>query len=147
MHSLLILFRMDNDRNVKRSLGKALWGYPDLVRKLFEVLGPALVEERERRREKEEAVQQRTTMEHVDNVSEVVAEDNDDTTPVTPQANESPSLDNISECPDVKMTDSQGQLDERSRLTATSASTKAPKPTSGDLILRPNIEEEVATPN
>lgn len=126
MHSLLILIRMDNDRNVKRSLEKALWGYPDLVKKLFEVLGPALAEEREKRREKEEAVQQRTTMEHVDNVSEVVAEDNDNTTPVTSQASESTSLDNISERPDVRKTDSQGQLDERPWLTATSASTEAP---------------------
>lgn len=44
---------MYNHPNVRPFFRTRLWGYPDLITKLFEEVRPVLVEEREKRREDE----------------------------------------------------------------------------------------------
>lgn len=78
---------MENDATTKEELSRGvLWGYPDLVKKVFGVVGPALVEEREKRRtEREEAGQNDMTKEDFDIVLEVLPEVEDKTASVPPQ--------------------------------------------------------------
>lgn len=100
--NLLILISINNNPTSERFFRLWLWGYPDLVKKLFEVVGPNLVEERERgRREREEAEEQRRTMEHVNKASEVKAEYNDSATPSPSQSRRPTSVDNVTGIPDI----------------------------------------------
>lgn len=164
---------MDNNSNLKQRFRGLLWGYPDLVKNLFDVVGPALLEIREKReREKEEAEQQDMTIEQVGNhnlhlAPEVLGLDNHASVPPqlslhAPPNERSGPLDMTQS---GLQADSQGETvhyppisDEEHRLpTATSASMKAleptprvpdvPEPTSGDLILQPDIEEGDILPN
>lgn len=143
----------------KRLFRGRLWGYPDLVKALFEIVGPALVEEHEKsRREREEAEKRRMITEHVNNVPDVVGEDMNDTDPDPSQSNEPTFLDDRSGVPDISQTvaqlDSQGlpdnhppTTDEHPLQTAASAITEALEPRSGAVVLQSNIEEEDGTPS
>lgn len=145
---------MSNDPSGLQYLRARLWGYPDLVKKLFDVLVPALVEEHEKkRRVREEVEQQNLTMEHIDDGPEVVAEDKEDTAPAPSQSNESAVVDHGTGLPDVRNPESQGQpedhspaLDERPLPTAASATMEALEPTPGVSIPQTNMEEAAGTP-
>lgn len=75
MNNILIWISMNNDSQAKQRFRGLLWGYPDLVKELFEKLGPALVEARETRRERKGAKEEKNTTENVNNlnVPEVMA--------------------------------------------------------------------------
>lgn len=158
MDNILIVFiSMDNDREAKRVMGNVLWGYPDLIKKLFDEVGPALAKDRKkRRRDGEEAEQQDTATDHVDNVPEVVAKEN--TAPAPSQSSEPTSLDNVSGLPNVRLThiqlnvqshsdDHPSTSDEHSLLIATSVTSEALEPSSADPIQKRNAEEVAGTPN
>lgn len=48
MSILLIYISLESTPFGRNLFGGILWGYPDLVKKLFDVVGPALVEERKK---------------------------------------------------------------------------------------------------
>lgn len=152
---------MDNESYVKERFRRHLWGYPDLF-KLFEGVGPALAEEREKRRgEREDAEQQRMTTEHVINIPKVLAEDNGNTAPDPSQSSKPTYIDGGSGLSDVRKIDSQLDAqsqsddhlptsttsDERPLRTATSATIEALESTSVVPILQPNLDEVAGTPN
>lgn len=88
MKRLLIWTSMANDEITKRVFEGVLWGYPDLVETLFEVVGPALVEERQKKiRQREEAEEKNAATEHSDDslVTDVADtnHDKDGTAPVS----------------------------------------------------------------
>lgn len=57
-----------------------LWGYPDLLEKLYGEVRSALTEERDKGVEREKEKQQETTVDDLNNVPEVMEENEDDTT-------------------------------------------------------------------
>lgn len=99
-----------NDSQAKRRFKVLLWGYPDLVKELFEVVGPALAKERDiRKTEGEEAEHQYTTTEHGGNdflVPEVTGPSQGmggtGTASISPRSSQSASLDDGSK-PSIEM--------------------------------------------
>lgn len=161
MNKLLNWISMDNESYVKERFRRHLWGYPDLF-KLFEGVGLALAEEREkRRREKEDTEQQRMTTENVINIPEVLAEDNGKTAPDPSQSSKPTYIDGGSRLSDVRKIDSQldgrGQpddhlptsttCDERPLRAATSATIEVLESMSVIPIPQPNLDEVAGTPN
>lgn len=74
---------MDNHPVIKQAFRIGmLWGYPDLLERLYGEVRSALIEEREKRRQSEKEEQR---MEHGSNVPEVVNEDEDNTVSAPPQ--------------------------------------------------------------
>lgn len=144
---------MDKNQATEQQFRRILWGYPDIVKKLFEVLGSALVEERriieearDRRKERKAAEQQFTTNKagnsNLAPGNEGLLVDNNVTVPPQPVPLEIHAV--AQDRPD----DHPPTLDECPRLTASSASTEALEPTSGIPIPKSSAEEvEASTSN
>lgn len=154
MNNLLISISIDNNPKFRRLLRERLWGYPDLVKTLYEVVGPALAKEghENRRREREEAEQQRTTTKYVSNVSDIAVEDKASPAHVPHQSAEPALFDNgprrsYDEHTGMQL-DGQGQpdgyapiTDEHLLWTTPLATTEVLGTTSGAPVPQPNTEE------
>lgn len=106
IYTTLIRISMDNSLEVGRVFRGQLWGYRNLVKMLFEVVGPALVVDRERKiREREEAELQRTLSELKEKLPEVVAEDNGSIAPTRYQSSEVLTLDKRSQVLEVRQSE------------------------------------------
>lgn len=151
--NLLIQISMDNNPSAELVFSSGfLWGYPDLVKKLFEEVRPVMVGAREKRREREEAEQQEATADddslHL--VPKVVGQDEDrDNTRSVPSRSSQPAspgdgIEYITTAQTDRHRDSQTQPDghpltgERPLLTA-SGSTEVMQPSSGDPNSQPDV--------
>lgn len=151
IHNLLIRISVDNDPRAKLAFSRGiLWGYPDLVEKLFEEVRPVMVEAREKRREREEAEQQETTADSgsLRPVPEAVGQAIDDTASVPPQSSQPVSLgdgvDYVSTTQTGIHPDSLTQADEHPHtheraLLTESGSAEAMQPTSADPNSQPLV--------
>lgn len=150
---------VDNHPNVRPFFRAKLWGYPDLITKLFEEVQPALVEEREKGRGNEVEAQPVTMVQHVDNVPEVTDETEGEIASAPSKSFTPVSFDDGSG--PVVMVQTTAQPDSRSRpidhpppsdedhlSTVIIENTEIIEPTSGSPIPHPDIVEEApASPN
>lgn len=156
MVHLLRCISVDNDPSfIEYFRAGFLWGYPDLLEKLYGEVRSALAEERNKGVEGEKEEQQETTEEHLGNVPEVMEVNEDDTTsaPHPDQFSPPPPLDDGSVPLDVTQTDSRPRpIDHPPTLnrhlsTAETAAREALEPTSGDPILQPDTGEADTSPD
>lgn len=130
-----------------------LWGYPDLFKVLYGDIRSALVEERGKRRETEKEEQQDSTVEHLNNVPEVMEENIDNTTsapaPFSPRDDGSGPF--VMAQKDAQPGSKTRPIDRPSASdehlsSATIATKEAFESTSGSLIPRPDTGETVTSP-
>lgn len=158
---LLRLVSVDNHATFKRNCRVAwLWGYPDLIEKLYGEVRPALVEEREKRRESKKEEERGTIVEHLNDVSEVMDENKDDTASAITQFRVNPTVPfvdgsrplfmaQIDSQPDSETLpiDHPPAPDERHLSTVIIEDTEVLGPTSGSQIPQPSIGEAATLPN
>lgn len=132
-----------------------LWGYPDLLEKLYGEVRSALTEEREKGVEREKEKQQETTVDNLSNVPEV-REENENNTASAPHPDQFSlpvPLDDGSVPLDVTQTDSRPRPFDhpptlnRRLSTAETAAREALEPTSGDPIPQPDTGEADTSPD
>lgn len=161
MEEVLRWISMDNDPRANALYKSLLWGYPDLITKLFEVVRPALIEEREKRRELEEEWQRGRTVEHVKRNHEIMEEIKDSTTSTPQQCLSVPSDDGSGPldltqtvaCPDSQAQPIKHPTTSNGYLSTVSTSTmetlkpfpgiQTPQSDTGEAANLPNVIEEV----
>lgn len=80
VHLLRCISVANNPSFIRYFRAGVLWGYPDLLEKLYGEVRSALTEERDKGVEREKEKQQETTVDDLNNVPEVMEENEDDTT-------------------------------------------------------------------
>lgn len=149
---------VDNHLGVEQTFRVGLlWGYPDLLEKLYGEVRSALAEECDKGVEGEKEEQQETTEEYLNNVREVMEVNEDDTASAPPQFDPPVPLDEGPEPLALTQTDSQPDRETKpidhpptsnGRLsTAATATTEALDPTSGCHIPQADIGEAASSPD
>lgn len=143
-----------------------LWGYPDLLEKLYGEVRSALTEERDKGVEREKEKQQETTVDDLNNVPEVMEENEDDTGSAPPQFGPPVPLDDGSGPLALTQTDVQPDSGTRpidylptsiGRLSTPATATMEalestsgcpfPQPDTGEVDTSPDEIEEVPGPS